>query len=68
MIKIKTKYDYENNVFKLEKLKHEHSCTYEFVALINVLIDEILIYDESIDRKQLYKLIKDFKMDNVEEI
>ena len=64
MIKIKTKYDYENNIFRLEKLKHNHSCSMEFLALIHKLIDILLENDEDLDKKEVYKILK--QMDKTE--
>lgn len=59
MIKIKTKYDFDGNIFTLDKFEHKNSCTYEFVALISTLIDEI-VNQEEMSRKDVYKMVKDF--------
>ena len=67
MIKIKTKYDYDTDTFKVD-FKHKDSCTNEFVALICLLIDEIYANDKEMTEKELFKFIKEFKMNNVEEI
>lgn len=67
MIKIKTKYNYDENIFTIDKLEHKHSCTAEFLALINKLIDEIIEYDENANEKNIYKEIKEFRK-NMEDI
>lgn len=67
MIKIKTKYDYDKDIFELRILEHKHSCTAEFLALINSLIDEVVEYDGTMNEKNIYKEIKDFRktMENI---
>ena len=66
MIKIKTKYNYDENIFTIDKLIHKHSCTYEFLALIDTLIDEIIENEEIINEKNIYKILKEFRKDKKE--
>lgn len=54
MIKIKTKYDFTNDILKVKQYKYAHTCTYEHLALIDLLIKEILR-----TQSDIYKTKKD---------
>ena len=64
MIRIVTKYDYENNITSI-KLRHKHSCTMEFLALIERLMQEIETHSDT-TRKEIYKYLKEIEKENEE--
>ena len=67
MIKIKTKYDYDENIFYLDKFIYKDSCKLEFLSIIHELIEE-LERQEKVGKKDIYKMIKDFDSSCIEEI
>ena len=60
MIKIKTKYDFTNDILKVKQYKYTHTCTYEHLAVIDLLIKEILRTQSDIypTRKQVLKALE----------
>ena len=67
MIKIKTRYNFDDNTFYLDRLKHKDSCRLEFLSLIHELIEE-LERQEQVGRKDVYKMIKEYDDYCIEEI
>ena len=68
MIKAKIKYEYYNNKPTKIDIKHKKSCTFESILLINALIKLILENDKDLTRKEVYKLIKEYSENTIEEI
>ena len=66
MIKIKTKYDDENDIFTIVKFDLKNTCRFEMLALIHELEKTLLENDEDLDKKTMNKILKD--MDKNEEI
>ena len=68
MIKIKTNYDYENDIFSIKQLKYKNSCTTEFLSLIHILMEEILLCDENMTKKEIYKILRDYDKGDIMEV
>ena len=58
MIKIKTNYDYKNDRLRLKKYQHAHSCTYEHLAVITMMINETAKMS-GMSRKKILELLKE---------
>ena len=61
MIRVVTKY---KDDVTLIKLRHKHSCTMEFLALIYRLMEEIEKYDEDTTKKDIFKYLKEMEKEN----
>lgn len=68
MIKIKTKYDYKNDVFTLIKAKYNDTCRFEVLSLAHYLLTTLLENDKELDKKTMYKILKDMDKEEIEEI
>lgn len=60
MIKIKAKYDEENNIFSV-KYNDKNTFTLENIALIEFLCETILENDEDMTLEEIFKLVKTIK-------
>ena len=60
MIKIKAKYDEENNIFSV-KYNDKNTFTLENIALIEFLCETILENDEDMTMKKIFDLVKTIK-------
>ena len=60
MIKIKAKYDEENNIFSV-KYNDKNTFTLENIALIEFLCETILENDEDMTIKEIFKLVENIR-------
>ena len=60
MIKIKAKYDEENNIFSV-KYDTRKTFTFENIALIEYLCETILENDEDMTIKEIFKLVENIR-------
>lgn len=60
MIKVKAKFNEENNIFSV-KYDTKHTFTLENIALIEYLCEAILENDEDMTMEEIFKLVKTIK-------
>jgi len=68
MIKIKTKYDYENDVFTISKIKYDDSCRFEILALVHYLMTDLLENDKELSKKEMYEILEEMEKEEIEVI
>ena len=59
MIKIKAKYDENEDCFKAIKFKLDNSCNMEVLCVISELIDNMIKHGE-VEEKEVFKMMKEF--------
>ena len=60
MIKVKAKYNKENNIFSI-KYNEKNTFTLENIALIEYLCETILENDENMTMEEIFNLVKTIK-------
>ena len=65
MIKVKTKYNFDTDIFTLGLYKTKNTCTMEHLALISKLIDMIM-ENSDMTRKEILNILK--KSDFIQEV